>query len=425
MRFASPKRAPDHDRVFSSADEWASTLPTPPSRLEDVHRMRIAYVAPYQGRTLQARRPIVGNLGLAANVKIELVSELLEEGRHDVEIFSQGAVVEPHISFYPGFREPQLFHPAIPVSYASALPIRRLNGAWSAFQTLRLFARRHRKSPFDVLLIWNLQFPQIVCALYAMRRLQLPVILEHEDDALVDIAGGQKTKLYRRLARHVLGSVSGCIGVSPHILTRVRADIPQLLLRGLVSGEIVNACREGRPRKDWVVYSGTHFRWKGLEQLVKAWVLLDLPQWELHIAGHGEKTDTLKRMTEGYKNVVFHGLLDRAANAELLTTAKIGMNPHDVSATPGNLFAFKIVEYLAAGLHVITTPMGDLEGDLEAGITYIAHNAPETIAAALREVITKRQYERTATDAAQGTYGPTPVARSLNALVTKVVGART
>ena len=43
--------------------------------------MRIAYVAPYQSPTLLERRSILSNLGLAANVKIELIAELLPESR--------------------------------------------------------------------------------------------------------------------------------------------------------------------------------------------------------------------------------------------------------------------------------------------------------------------------------------------------------
>jgi glycosyltransferase involved in cell wall biosynthesis len=98
----------------------------------------------------------------------------------------------------------------------------------------------------------------------------------------------------------------------------------------------------------------------------------------------------------------------------------IGINPHDVSETPGNVFAFKIIEYLAAGTHVITTPMGPLEKELEAGITYLPDNSPETIAAGIRRVITEGEYERRASEAAQSLYGPAAVATSLNSLLDQV-----
>lgn len=386
--------------------------------------MRIAYIAPYQGPGLLERRQLLSNLGLAANVKMELIAELLQESGHEVEIISQGEVVDRRAKFYPAFSEPKPFAPRVPVFYASSLPVRRINGVWPSVSTLRIFTRRHRVSPFDVAIVYNLKLPQVICGLYAMRRLKLPVVLEYEDDSLVDIAGrseeGRKHGAYLRLARKVLNSAAGCIGVSPFLLSRVPNQVPKLLLRGVVAENLL--CRGGdtESRKNWVVYSGTHTETKGLEQLTKAWELLNLPGWELHIAGLGRKTEELKRMTRHNQSIVFHGLLDREQNAAFLKGARIGMNPHDVSATPGNVFAFKIIEYLAAGTHVITTPMGPLEKELEAGITYIPDNTPGMIAEALERVVKERLYERTATEAAWNTYGPDAVAKGLNELIHQV-----
>jgi glycosyltransferase involved in cell wall biosynthesis len=172
------------------------------------------------------------------------------------------------------------------------------------------------------------------------------------------------------------------------------------------------------------VYSGTLYRSKGLKQLITGWRKLGLSDWELHIAGDGELRATLEKMALGCKSIVFHGLLNRQDNARFLSEAKIGINPHDVSQTPGNVFAFKIIEYLAAGTHVITTPMGALEPEIEAGITYMPDNSPEMISATLERVIGGRWYERKAVKAVQQTYGPAGVARSLDSLLNQVMSER-
>ena len=57
---------------------------------------------------------------------------------------------------------------------------------------------------------------------------------------------------------------------------------------------------------------------------------------------------------------------------------------------------------------------------MEAGISYIADNAPETIAACLKQLIGERGYERTAAQAAVQTYGPAAVTKSLNELFEQV-----
>jgi glycosyltransferase involved in cell wall biosynthesis len=388
--------------------------------------MRVAYIAPYQGPDLLQRRPIVSNLSLGGNVKIELVSELLHRVGYDVEVLSQGEAGECRFRLFPGFQETKKFHSEIPVFYSSALPVRFVQGFWSNWRTRRLFSERHAVRPFDIVIIYNLKRPQVACATHAIKRFGLPVVVEYEDDAFVDIGGravnGFKSKLYLKTAQCVLEAAAGGIGVSPHLLSRMPGGIPKMLLRGVVDEDILKAGKRSMAlRKNWVVYSGTHYRSKGLEPLITAWKTLNLPGWELHIAGHGELTGLLEQMVKSHKSIIFHGLLNRQEYACFLGEAKIGINPHDLSDTPGNVFAFKIIEYLAAGAHCVTTPMGELEPKIEAGITYLFDNQPATIAATLKQVITSAGYERLSARAAQDAYGPEAVAESLNELLKRVM----
>jgi glycosyltransferase involved in cell wall biosynthesis len=363
------------------------------------------------------------NLALAANLKIELVAELLRQKAHDVEIVSQGEVVEYQGGYFPPFSESLAADSSIPVFYASALPIRFVNGRWSANRTVRLLRARHEARNFDLALIYNLKQPQVACALHAASRLHLPVVVEYEDDSFVDVRGSVNARWFDGLelgrAQQVIDSASACAGVSPHLLSRFPRDIPRLLLRGVISPEIMQIAGRGAApaRLNRIVYSGTFTSSKGLLQLIAAWKVATPPDWELHLAGDGVLGEEVRRCAAGCRGVVFHGLLDRKQNAALLATARIGINPHDLSATPGNVFAFKIIEYLAAGLHVLSTPMGPLEPELERGITYLPDNRPETIAAVLSELLRSRAFEGTATDAAIESYGPAAVANSLDELL--------
>jgi hypothetical protein len=101
---------------------------------------------------------------------------------------------------------------------------------------------------------------------------------------------------------------------------------------------------------------------------------------------------------------------------------KDGINPHDLSAKLGNVFAWKIIEYLAAGTHVISTPMGTLEPEIESGITYMPNDKAETIAATVRKVIANHRYLRTVVQAALQTCAPQAVAPSLQNLLNQTMG---
>jgi glycosyltransferase involved in cell wall biosynthesis len=390
--------------------------------------VRIAYITPYQGSTLLKRRPIVKNRSMSNRIKIELIAQLLHGSGHDVEVFSHGEVDTSDFRFYPAFEEPEPFHPRIPVHYISSLAIRRVYGLWASLRMLELLNGRHRVSPFDVIIIFNFKHAQLAAARYAVRR-RIPLLLEYEDDAFRSVAGdpetGLVTRYHHRAYRRVLASVSGCIAVSPHLLSQVPPGVPTLLLRGVVGDDVLAASERLRAsKKDIVLFSGTHTKWNGVEELITAWRAMALPEWQLHITGYGDMTEQLRRMAEASVGIVFHGLVSRQELVDLMASAKVCVSPQLVSQTPGNQFAFKIIEYLAAGAHVVATRMGALEAEVEAGVTYLADNRPETISAMLTEVIRTRRYQTTAERVTQERYGSEAVAKGLSGLLTSVAGTR-
>jgi glycosyltransferase involved in cell wall biosynthesis len=214
------------------------------------------------------------------------------------------------------------------------------------------------------------------------------------------------------------------MAVSPHLLSQLPSHVPSVLLRGVVGDDVLKSrVQLNATKKNWVVFAGTHIKSNGVKELITGWKIAGLSDWELHITGFGGLTEELRKMAQNHPSIMFHGLVSREELVRLMCSAKICINPHSVSQTPGNVFAFKIIEYLGAGAHVITTPMGVLEPELEAGITYIADNEPDTIAAALTQVIQGLRYERTATQAALQSYGSKTVSRSLDNFLNKVMTA--
>jgi hypothetical protein len=161
---------------------------------------------------------------------------------------------------------------------------------------------RYREAPFDVVIVYNFKQPQSLSTLYAARRLKLPVILEYEDDALVDVWAetqpGARADFDRRLVQWVFDSISACIGVSPHLLSQIPAGRPQLLLRGVISREIIQAVdNDSLARHDWVVFSGTHVRSKGLEPLLKAWRLSRPAGWRSRGFGGYDQLEKRPKVT--------------------------------------------------------------------------------------------------------------------------------
>jgi hypothetical protein len=384
--------------------------------------MRIAFIAPYQGSILCQHRPITSNFGLGATAKMRILAELLRHSSHDIEIFSQGEVIESKLTYYPRLSESATAAGDIPVRYASAVPLRGVNALWSTRSLLRLFKAHHRRQPYDMVVIYNLKPPQVTCANYALAR-GLPVVMEYEDDQFLEIWEPNFSRLtsniWEKQARQLLPRVSGCVAGSADLLAQV-GDVPKLLLPGVIDRAIISA-GGANERRNWVVFSGTHSRYQGLSALITSWRRTPPAGWELHIAGHGEETATLHALAAGHPTIVFHGVLDREANARLLTQGRISVVAYEVEKTRG--FSFKTLECLGAGLHVITTrltALSALDPELKQGLTYLDGNDPDTISSCLHTVIADRLYERTSRDAVLARYGPDAVQRSLNAFLLSI-----
>ena len=387
--------------------------------------MRIAIIAPYQGTALCQHRPITGNFGLGATAKIRILAELLRHSDHEVEIFSQGEVIDSKVTYYPRLSESATSTGDIPVHYASAIPLRGVNALWSTTSLRRLVKAHHRRDPYDLVFIYNLKPPQVTCANWALER-GLPVVMEYEDDQFLEIWEPNFSRLtsavWERQARQLLPRLSGCVAGSAYLLEQV-PDGPKLLLPGVIDRAIVSAGAND-DRRNWVVFSGTHSRYQGLAPLIQAWRQSPPAGWELHIAGHGEQTPTLHALAASDPTIVFHGVIDPTANARLLTQGRISVVPYDVEKTRG--FSFKTLECLGAGLHVMTTrltALDALDDDLTRGLTYLEGNDPATISAGLRRVIGERLYEQTCRDAVLARYGPDAVQHLLNAFLLSVCHA--
>jgi glycosyltransferase involved in cell wall biosynthesis len=379
--------------------------------------MRIAYITPYQSPSLLRQRPVMQSRSLATTAKVELIASLLRSNGHEVELFSQGEVIENSFKFYPGFSETERFDSSIPIFYSSAWPIKRVNEFWSCLTLKHLFNARHREAPFNLVIIWNLKPPHVVCAKHALRRLRIPVLLEYEDDLFskLDGAPAGHSTWRRHSAMALFNQLAGCMACSPHLLSQLPLNSPKLLLRGVAGKDLEGAA--GMEKVNTVLFSGSHHKQYGIPALIAAWNHAALAGWDLHITGEGPETPVFRKLAESNPAIHFHGLVSRAELVRLMASAKICINPHDTSKTPGNVFAFKIIEYLASGAHVITTPMGVLERELEEGITYMRDNSAETIATTLRRVIGENLHQRTAAQQVLSVYGPAAVGKSLETFI--------
>ena len=140
-----------------------------------------------------------------------------------------------------------------------------------------------------------------------------------------------------------------------------------------------------------VAFIGTIGRQYDLETVVGAARALNSEgrQFRFIICGTGDRLDNLKAMAGDLPNVIFPGWIDAAAIHTLMRRCSVGLDPipdrYDYLATINN----KAIEYLSAGLPVISTPdrgvLAELLARERCGLSY-RHGDSEALADTLRRL---------------------------------------
>lgn len=167
-----------------------------------------------------------------------------------------------------------------------------------------------------------------------------------------------------------------------------------LISSTLEKGEFfINENKKISPTKPRLIYLGYLRKAKGVETVIEAYrlLLLRYPGARLTLVGSGEFELNLKKLVEKYQlqGVSFIGHVDNRAQINTL------LRNHDIfcfaSLSEGSPRV--ILEAMANGINVISTPVGSLPKTFQNNedIIYAAFNDPEKFCKGLVEVISNRK----------------------------------
>ena len=113
-----------------------------------------------------------------------------------------------------------------------------------------------------------------------------------------------------------------------------------------------------------MVYVGTVSNWSGLDLVIDSIKIIkkDIPDIKLVIIGEGEYLDYLieKSKKIGVDNYIeFLGKKEYTTIPKIFSECKIGLAIYPENELMKYAFTLKLIEYMAAGLPIITTNIGD------------------------------------------------------------------
>ncbi|HXI68949.1 MAG TPA: glycosyltransferase [Verrucomicrobiae bacterium] len=282
---------------------------------------------------------------------------------------------------FAGFR--QLFCPIWDV------PKLRIPLAWFYYARHVL----HHVRDGDVVVIDNYEFLYIVAARLLRRFRRVKFVLAYLDGKhLIDrsvwrVLSGLAEKWGRPL-------LNGAVLSTPPLGEHLPVALPKVVLPGpgfiLRNPDTAPRQPEGEVR---FLYAGSLDATRGVDLLLTALALLPESGWHLDLAGAGALKDQVVQAAQDQRwreMVTFHPSMasTSAAYQQLLASAHVGLNcqrkSDPISAVT---FPTKVFAYLSAGLLVISSQASSVATVCGKGCFYYVEETPESLAAAMREVI--------------------------------------
>ena len=187
-------------------------------------------------------------------------------------------------------------------------------------------------------------------------------------------------------------SAKGVYGPSPELTDALGIDnkvvVPGVLNEELVQSAKTRGEQSGGNSPLKLLYCGNLDESKGVDMMMEAVELIAHPL-EIHICGKGPLAEKLEQMCQNSRHsAIFHGLVSAEELIKYQISADIAVNPHRKAwHSKGEVWPFKVVEYLAACGVVISSRTGRIEKGLEERLFIYEEDTPESLAHKIEEMI--------------------------------------
>jgi glycosyltransferase involved in cell wall biosynthesis len=253
----------------------------------------------------------------------------------------------------------------------------------------------------DILIIDNYEIIYVIATLYTRIFRRVTIVLDYEDGKHLIDQGWMRilSGLAEFLARPFL---QGALLAHPSLSGRLPTSLPTVLIPGFVVPRNRSA-KLSMPVR--FLYSGSLDRPRGLDMLLRAIELLPENGWHLDISGCGIYETEISRIASSEKyadRVTYHGALKQAEHDLLTNECHVGLNcQRSEDPISGVTFPSKIFSYLSAGLVVLSSHASDVYKICGSSLLYFQEETPESLAAAMIEIINDLNGEKCRVDGGQ------------------------
>lgn len=277
------------------------------------------------------------------------------------------------------------------IGFLNVPVLKQITQAAAIFRELAGWLRRHRGAA-PVILLYNVFSPHALAVLAARacfggRAVALVADLPF---GLYDFRGAHG--LLQRLDLWVqTTSLRWFDGLVP--LTHLTAQdfaprVPAMILEGAIDPATVPAqAPQDEPGKV-VLFTGTLYPTNGIELLLAAFARIDDPEYRLWIYGRGSLEHAVRAAAATDSRITYFGYAPNATVRQRQREAAVLVNPRpSQQAITRYTFPSKLMEYMASGRPVVTTPLPSLPADYRDYLIVVERESPDGLAEAIRMAV--------------------------------------
>lgn len=326
---------------------------------------------------IQKLRNNKASFSQAANNKVTGITKALLYNDCEVLILSSGLVNNKTGRFYPEVSEKTDLAQVI---YAGMRDIPVLGSFSTAVHMYRLICRLHAEKKIDNIIFYNYKPEVALPALWAKKKLGIPITVEYEDgySSVADIKG-LKRLIFTNTEKIVSKKIDSAILVSAQL--RPLFSVPTVVVRGVVNEDFYQECRGYKKEKNeefTILYSGDLGKTRGVGILYEALHYFK-KDCKVVITGKGkQESDDPRIAFKGF--VSYQEVKDLMKQADVLLQCQRTRDSFAQVSFPSKLF-----EYLATGNIIVSSAMDEVKKFASDAIIYYEDDDAKKLAEALEK----------------------------------------
>lgn len=175
-----------------------------------------------------------------------------------------------------------------------------------------------------------------------------------------------KSKIDNYILKKDLKKIDCAILLNPNAKDYIFQNANFIVIEGGFLDSDIHQVNKYTHKDKIFTYSGTLDAYSGVKQMTEAFILFSKEYKDVYldIYGFGELADLLKKTSDIYKNIIYHGVVSKKTIIQKQNESYCLVNPKSINHPVSKVtFPSKLHEYMASGVPILSTKLSGIDDE--------------------------------------------------------------